>query len=90
MGRLVREPRYVSPAIRVAESGHVVWHLTAEEAEECYRNFIRAGQDYPEVAQIHLTLEGIPEAENRAIIRRAMARAGGKTPIVLASDASLN
>jgi hypothetical protein len=33
MGRLVREPRYVSPSIRVAESGHVVWHLTAEEAE---------------------------------------------------------
>ena len=34
MGRLVREPRYVSPAIRVAESGHVVWHHTAEEAED--------------------------------------------------------
>jgi hypothetical protein len=31
---MIREPRYVSPSIRVTESGHVVWHLTAEEAED--------------------------------------------------------
>ena len=31
---MIREPRYVSPSIRVAESGHVVWHLTAQEAED--------------------------------------------------------
>ena len=28
------EPRQVSPSIRVAESGHVVWSLSAQEAED--------------------------------------------------------
>ena len=37
-----RDPRYVSPSIRVAESGHVVWHLTAQEAEDLAYILMRA------------------------------------------------